>query len=79
MYSSTAHPKVKAFISHGGGLSTQEAIFHATPVITLPIFADQPKNGEWLKSNGCGLNLVWEELTEEVIVNSIKEIVNNPR
>ncbi|KAK8724674.1 hypothetical protein OTU49_011203, partial [Cherax quadricarinatus] len=39
-----AHNNVKVFITHGGLLSMQEAIYHATPLLALPLFGDQPKN-----------------------------------
>ena len=66
------------FITHGGGLSIQEAVYHATPVIALPIFGDQDQNGEWIQDKGFGFNLVWEELTEEKLLHSINTILNDP-
>lgn len=36
-----AHPNVKLFVTHGGLLSTIEAIYRATPVVGIPIFGDQ--------------------------------------
>ncbi|CAL4070515.1 unnamed protein product, partial [Meganyctiphanes norvegica] len=72
-----AHPNVLVFISHAGLLSTQEAIYHGTPVQALPIFADQPRNGEMLNNAGIGLNLLWEDLTVDLLVNSLYEIIHN--
>ncbi|XP_042887611.1 UDP-glycosyltransferase UGT5-like [Penaeus japonicus] len=73
------HPNVKVFISHGGLLSTQESLYHATPVVALPIFADQPKNAMNIQKRGLGVVLVWEELSVDIIVNAIQEVMNNPK
>ena len=37
------HHKIKVFVTHGGGLSTQEAIWQGVPMIGIPMFADQPR------------------------------------
>lgn len=39
-----AHPKVKAYVSHGGLLSTTEAVYHGVPIVGMPIFGDQRMN-----------------------------------
>lgn len=74
-----AHPNVRVFISHGGGLSTQEAMYHSTPVLAIPIFGDQPKNGARIRNAGMGLDLKWEELTEDLLIQSLEEIISNPK
>ncbi|XP_045611300.1 UDP-glycosyltransferase UGT5 [Procambarus clarkii] len=74
-----ADPRVKLFITHGGLLGTQEAICHSTPLLALPIFADQPRNAKMIVDNGFGLALEWEELTVDLLVTTIKEVITNPK
>nr|XP_045622222.1 UDP-glucosyltransferase 2-like [Procambarus clarkii] len=74
-----AHHNVKVFITHGGLLSLQEAIFHATPLLVLPIFSDQPRNGMFVRNSGLGDFLEWSNLTEDIILKTLTEIINNTR
>ena len=39
-----AHPNVILFITHGGCNSQFEAVYHAVPMLTMPIHLDQPYN-----------------------------------
>ena len=79
MYYSTAHPNVKVFISHCGLLGTQEAMYHGTPVIGMPIGADQHKNAARLQNQGLGKVLNWDELTVKRLEETIIEVVTNPK
>ncbi|KAK8724680.1 hypothetical protein OTU49_011219, partial [Cherax quadricarinatus] len=74
-----AHNNVKVFITHGGLLSMQEAIYHATPLLALPIFSDQPRNSMFIKNSGLGDFLIWEELTTDVIVGALTKILIDPK
>ncbi|XP_066941903.1 UDP-glycosyltransferase UGT5-like [Macrobrachium rosenbergii] len=69
------HPNVRVFISHGGLLSLQEALYHGTPVVALPLFGDQPTNGARVVANGWGLSLNYEDLAADLIVSSIEEVL----
>lgn len=71
--------RVKVFISHRELFSTHEAIYHAKPVIALPIHTNQPRTAERMASKSSGLHLKWKELTVNLIVQSIHEIISNPR
>ncbi|KAK8724701.1 hypothetical protein OTU49_011230, partial [Cherax quadricarinatus] len=72
-----AHNNVKVFITHGGLLSMQEAIYHATPLLAVPIFGDQFRNSMFIRSSELGDFLLWEELTEDMIIVTLADIINN--
>ncbi|XP_042221656.1 UDP-glycosyltransferase UGT5-like [Homarus americanus] len=72
-----AHDNVKVFITHCGLLSLQETIYHAKPLLALPLFSDQPKNALRARDSGLGHSLQWEELTTEVILDALTDILNN--
>ena len=38
------HPVTHAFFTHGGIHSMYEAIYHAVPMVVMPLGADQPDN-----------------------------------
>ncbi|KAK9891159.1 hypothetical protein WA026_013476 [Henosepilachna vigintioctopunctata] len=74
-----AHNNVKLFISHGGLLSTIEAIYHAVPVLGIPIFGDQKINIPSAVKKGYAVQLNLEELNEKTFSNAINELIDNPR
>ncbi|XP_018013129.1 UDP-glycosyltransferase UGT5-like [Hyalella azteca] len=74
-----AHPNVKVFISHCGLLGSQEAIYHQTPILGLPVFGDQPRNAMAWQNAGIAIHLQWKTLTEESFRNAIVELISNPK
>lgn len=75
----SAHPNVRVFITHGGLLSTQEAIYHGLPLIGIPIFGDQDLNMQKVASLGIGIKLDFNKLTREDLLNALKTIQQNSR
>ncbi|XP_019872391.2 UDP-glycosyltransferase UGT5 [Aethina tumida] len=73
-----AHPNVVLFIGHGGALSTQEALYHGVPVIGVPFIFDQIINIKALQQKQRGALLDYNTMTTEKIVETIREVINNP-
>lgn len=73
------HPNVKAFITHGGLMSTIEAVYFGIPVIGLPVFADQHMNIGIAQERGYALVVAVRDVTEENISSALHEIINNPK
>ncbi|XP_065569414.1 UDP-glycosyltransferase UGT5-like isoform X1 [Artemia franciscana] len=71
------HPKTRLLISHGGMLSTTEAICHGIPILGLPFWGDQDANIALAVRDGYGLKLEWNDLTEDLLYNTITELLNN--
>lgn len=76
---SLAHPNVKLFITHGGLLSTIEAIYHGIPVIGIPVFGDQNINVANAVTAGYCLRLDLANLSEDSLSAALNEILNNPK
>lgn len=74
-----AHPNVKVFITHGGLLSTSEAIYHGVPVIGIPIFGDQELNMARANRAGYGLTVSYKNLTQSALTWALKEVLNDPK
>lgn len=70
-----AHPNLKLFITHGGLMSTQEAIDREVPMIIFPITYDQPSNANELVDKGVACKMNLYTLTEETLREAIDEMM----
>ncbi|XP_077300071.1 UDP-glycosyltransferase UGT5-like isoform X3 [Arctopsyche grandis] len=73
-----AHPNIKAFITQGGQQSMEEAIHHKVPLIGMPFLGDQDLNVRKMVKFGIGTDMNLYTLSKEIIVNSIKKVVEDP-
>jgi glucuronosyltransferase len=73
------HKKIRAFITHGGLLSTQEAVYHGVPVIGIPLAGDQHMNMARTVAEGAGLSLNLATMTIDDVVTALKTILGEPR
>ncbi|XP_014811101.1 PREDICTED: UDP-glucuronosyltransferase 1-1-like isoform X4 [Calidris pugnax] len=74
-----AHPKARAFITHGGSHGVYEGICNAVPMVLMPLFGDQMDNAKRIESRGAGLVLNILEMTSKDISTALKAVINDKR
>ena len=72
-----AHPNLKLFVTHGGLLSTQEALYHEVPLVGVPISNDQKPNLMRAQANGYAKMLNLQTMTKNDLLHTIKTALNN--
>ncbi|KAK9303610.1 hypothetical protein QLX08_004771 [Tetragonisca angustula] len=72
-----AHPKVMVYVMQGGLQSLQEAVHYSVPVVAIPFFGDQLFNARKILDAGIGLTLNIDTVTEESIVRTITQVIEN--
>lgn len=72
------HKNIRAFITHGGLMGTQEAIACAVPMIAMPLFGDQFANTDLYVKIKVALRLNYQDMTEEKLDKALAEVLYNP-
>ena len=75
----SGHKNCRAFITHGGLNSLQEAIYHGVPVLGLPFGADQFANLIKGVNDGYAIQLDWTEVNEKSLTDAIQQLIHNPK
>lgn len=73
------HPKIRAFVTHGGLLSMLETVFHAVPIVTMPVFCDHDADAKKAEIDGYALKLELAELTPEKLLRALKTVIQDPK
>ncbi|XP_064871201.1 UDP-glucuronosyltransferase-like [Oncorhynchus nerka] len=71
------HPKVKAFITHGGIHGIYEGICNSVPMVMLPLFGDQSDNVHRMAVRGVGEVLTLFDITSEKLVEALNKVIND--
>ncbi|XP_031834401.2 UDP-glycosyltransferase UGT5 [Nomia melanderi] len=71
------HPNVRLFITHGGLLGTQEAVYCGVPILGMPLFGDHHLNMAYFVKKGLALQLNYGELSYEAISSALNELLTN--
>ncbi|XP_023248456.1 UDP-glucuronosyltransferase 2B15-like [Copidosoma floridanum] len=72
------HKNVKVFVTHGGLMSTQEAIHYEVPMIGIPLFIDQHMNIDAYVKLKIAVRINKNEISEESLTSALREVLGNP-
>uniref|UniRef100_A0A672INK7 UDP-glucuronosyltransferase n=1 Tax=Salarias fasciatus TaxID=181472 RepID=A0A672INK7_SALFA len=72
------HPKIKAFVAHGGTNGVQEAIYHGVPIIGLPLIFDQRDNLLRIGVRGAGKIMDIFTMNEDIFFQGVQEVLTEP-
>lgn len=64
-------------MTHGGLLSTFEALYHGIPMIGFPLFGDQFTNVQHLVKKGMSISLDYKTLKEESLMEALNAVLYN--
>uniref|UniRef100_A0A0K0DTD6 UDP-glucuronosyltransferase n=1 Tax=Strongyloides stercoralis TaxID=6248 RepID=A0A0K0DTD6_STRER len=68
-------PRLSLFITHGGLNSFSEAAHYGIPLIVIPLFGDQPRNGKIIEKLGFGKILLKQNLKNPKIIKKSIEVM----
>eukprot|EP00063_Salmo_salar_P045167 XP_014020002.1 PREDICTED: UDP-glucuronosyltransferase-like [Salmo salar] len=71
------HPKVKAFMTHGGTHGIYEGICNSVPMVMLPLFGDQSDNVHRMTVRGVGEVLTLFDITSDKLVEALNKVIND--
>lgn len=75
----SGHPNLKLFITHAGINGILESILRGVPLITVPMFADQFRNGKVAEYRGVGYYLAKSDLNGKNMKKAIETVLNDKK
>ncbi|CAG7720745.1 unnamed protein product [Allacma fusca] len=72
-----AHPKCKGFVTQGGAMSYQQAVFHGVPVIVVPVWGDQGHVAQVAEYHGIGIHLELIDISNGTFTVALNQLLEN--
>ncbi|XP_066542407.1 UDP-glucuronosyltransferase 1A1-like [Hoplias malabaricus] len=72
-----AHPKAKAFITHGGTHGLYEGISNGVPMVMIPLFGDQGDNVQRMVARGVAETVNIFDITSEKLLVALRKVIND--
>ncbi len=72
-----ASDKVKLLVTHCGQRSLFEAVYHAKPLLGVPLLYDQEYNAKFLEDRGYGESIDIHTFTEEEMTQKLKMVLED--
>lgn len=69
----------RLFITHGGQNSLMQAVYHAVPVMAIPLFGDQFDNVVRAEAKGLCVVVKITHVTREVVNSTVQTIIHDIR
>jgi glucuronosyltransferase len=76
---STDHRNVRVFVSHGGLLSTTEAVHAGVPMVGIPMFGDQSLNIRAIVDCKMAVKVDYNDISKESVLQAIRALLDQPR
>ncbi|XP_063902949.1 UDP-glycosyltransferase UGT5-like [Zophobas morio] len=72
------HPNVKLFVSHGGLMGSQEALYCGVPRLGIPLFADQTNNIRSAERMGLAVKVAYKDINKDTILAAALKLLEDP-
>lgn len=69
----------RLFITHGGQNSLMQAVYHAVPVLAIPLFGDQFDNVVRAEAKGMAVVIRPTHITRELVSSTIRTVIHDVR
>lgn len=72
-----AHKNIVLFITHGGMFGTQEGLFRGVPMLFIPFYGDQMRNGMKSTAAGYAQTLRYMDVNKSSFTSKLNELLSN--